>query len=63
MKQPGRYHGKNSGNGEGSLPKLLDKMNHKAEFDEDLIRKYHALIDLEEFKAREKLTINGKQSD
>jgi len=41
--------------------KLLDKMNHKAEFDEELIRKYHALIDLEEFKAREKLTSNGKQ--
>jgi len=41
--------------------KLLDKMNHKAEFDEELIRKYHALIDLEEFKAREKITINGKQ--
>ena len=34
---------------------LLDKMNHKAEFDEDLIRKYLSLIDMEEFKIREKL--------
>ena len=34
--------------------KLLNQMNHKAEFDEDLIRKYLALIDLEEFKIREK---------
>jgi len=35
--------------------KLLDKMNHKEEFDEDIIRKYLALIDIEEFKVREKL--------
>ena len=35
--------------------KLLDQMNHKAEFDEDLIRKYLTLIDIEEFKIREKL--------
>ncbi|HEX2607139.1 MAG TPA: Na+/H+ antiporter [Flavisolibacter sp.] len=35
--------------------KLLMKMNHKAEFDEELIRKYLGLIDLEEFKLREKL--------
>jgi CPA1 family monovalent cation:H+ antiporter len=34
--------------------KLLDKMNHSAEFDEELIRKYLSLIDLEEFKIREK---------
>src|SRR5215203_4067392 len=34
--------------------KLLNQMNHKAELDEDLIRKYLALIDLEEFKIREK---------
>jgi len=34
---------------------LLDKMNHKAEFDEELIRKYLSLIDLEEIKVREKL--------
>jgi hypothetical protein len=35
--------------------KMLDKMNHKFEFDEDLIRKYLSLIDMEEFKIREKL--------
>ena len=35
--------------------KLLSTMNRKAEFDEELIRKYHALVDLEEFKVREKL--------
>jgi CPA1 family monovalent cation:H+ antiporter len=29
-------------------------MNRLAEFDEDLIRKYLSLIDLEEFKMREK---------
>jgi CPA1 family monovalent cation:H+ antiporter len=34
--------------------KLLNDMNHRAEFDEDLIRKYLSLIDLEEFKLREK---------
>jgi monovalent cation/hydrogen antiporter len=34
--------------------KLLDEMNHAAEFDEELIRKYLSLIDLEEFKLREK---------
>ncbi|MEJ8819456.1 Na+/H+ antiporter [Lacibacter sp. H407] len=34
--------------------KLLHKMNHKAEFDEDLIRKYQSLIDIEELKMREK---------
>ncbi|HEV8515874.1 MAG TPA: Na+/H+ antiporter [Cyclobacteriaceae bacterium] len=34
---------------------LLDQMNHKAEFDEELIRKYLSLIDIEEFKIREKL--------
>jgi monovalent cation/hydrogen antiporter len=35
--------------------KLLGEMNRKAEFDEDLIRKYLSLIDIEEFKLREKL--------
>jgi CPA1 family monovalent cation:H+ antiporter len=30
-------------------------MNHRAEFDEELIRKYLALIDLEEYKLREKI--------
>lgn len=34
---------------------LLNAMNHKAEFDEELIRKYLTLIDLEELKIREKL--------
>ncbi|TGJ98380.1 Na+/H+ antiporter [Leptospira langatensis] len=32
---------------------LLDKINHQSEFDEELIRKYHALVDIEEFKTRE----------
>jgi CPA1 family monovalent cation:H+ antiporter len=34
--------------------KLLNKMNRLAEFDEELIRKYLSLIDVEEFKIREK---------
>jgi monovalent cation/hydrogen antiporter len=34
--------------------RLLNEMNRFAEFDEDLIRKYLSLIDLEEFKIREK---------
>lgn len=34
--------------------RLLDEMNHLAEFDEELIRKYLSLIDIEEFKIREK---------
>lgn len=34
---------------------LLNKMNHRAEFDEELIRKYLALTDLEELKLRKKL--------
>ena len=33
---------------------VLNEMNHSAEIDEELIRKYLALIDLEEFKIREK---------
>jgi CPA1 family monovalent cation:H+ antiporter len=33
---------------------LLSQMNQKDEFDEDLIRKYLSLIDVEEFKIREK---------
>lgn len=32
---------------------LLDRMNHKREFDEDIIRKYLYLLDLEETKLRE----------
>lgn len=35
--------------------KQLHKMNHRSEFDEDIIRKYLALLDLEETKLREKL--------
>lgn len=34
---------------------VLHQMNLKAEFDEELIRKYLALIDLEEFRIREKM--------
>lgn len=34
---------------------LLDRMNQKEEFDEDIIRKYLSLIDIEEFKIREKI--------
>lgn len=39
---------------------LLDRMNHKREFDEDIIRKYLYLLDLEETKLREnkKVEIN-----
>jgi monovalent cation/hydrogen antiporter len=36
--------------------KTLQAINHKTEFDEDLIRKYLSLIDMEEFKIREKLS-------
>lgn len=35
--------------------KLLHDMNRRAEFDEELIRKYLALIDIEEYKIREKI--------
>jgi len=35
--------------------KLLNDMNRRTEFDEDLIRKYLALVDLEELKVREKI--------
>ena len=34
---------------------LLHKMNQRSEFDEDIIRKYLSLLDLEETKLREKL--------
>jgi CPA1 family monovalent cation:H+ antiporter len=34
--------------------KVLEQMNHRSEFDEELIRKYQALIDMEEHKIREK---------
>jgi Na+/H+ antiporter len=38
---------------------LLNKMNQLSEFDEELIRKYLSLIDVEEFKIREKLLIDA----
>jgi hypothetical protein len=31
---------------------LLHEMNHRANFDEDIIRKYLALLDLEEYELR-----------
>ena len=34
---------------------LLNEMNHRAEFDEELIRKYLGLIDLDEYKVRGKM--------
>jgi Na+/H+ antiporter len=39
--------------------KLLNEMNRRADFDEELVRKYLSLIDLEEFKLREKLLEEG----
>lgn len=39
---------------------LLNKMNRRAEFDEELIRKYLLLTDVEEFKVRE---IGAQESD
>jgi monovalent cation/hydrogen antiporter len=38
----------------GRQRKRLNEMNRFEEFDEELIRKYLALIDVEEFKIREK---------
>jgi CPA1 family monovalent cation:H+ antiporter len=38
---------------------LLNKMNHHIDCNEELIRKYFALIDLEEYKTREKLLKEG----
>ena len=38
--------------------KILTSMNHKAEFDEDLIRKYLSLVDIEEYKLREKILVD-----
>ncbi len=37
----------------------LYEMNHRAEFDEELIRKYLSLIDIEELKVREKIIGEG----
>jgi monovalent cation/hydrogen antiporter len=34
--------------------RLLKEMNRRSEFDEDIIRKYLSLLDMEEFKVREK---------
>jgi CPA1 family monovalent cation:H+ antiporter len=34
---------------------LLHQMNHRSEFDEEIIRKHLSLLDLEETKLREKL--------
>lgn len=42
---------------------VLSQMNQKAEFDEELIRKYLALIDLEEFKIREKQLQEAEQEN
>jgi len=38
---------------------ILNKMNQHDEFDEDLIRKYLSLVDLEEFKLHEKIVQEG----
>ena len=35
--------------------KFLTEVNHRTEYDEEVIRKYPALIDLEELKVREKI--------
>ncbi|HEX6847048.1 MAG TPA: Na+/H+ antiporter, partial [Chitinophagaceae bacterium] len=40
-----------------SQRKVLIDMNQRSEFDEDLIRKYLGLIDLEEYKIREKIVL------
>jgi len=37
---------------------MLTAMNQRDEYDEDLIRKYLSLIDMEEFKVREKRVQN-----
>jgi CPA1 family monovalent cation:H+ antiporter len=37
--------------------KLLNDMNRKAEFDEEIIRKYLGLVDIEEYKVREKFKL------
>ena len=35
---------------------LLDKINQNSEFDEEIIRKYQFLVDMEEYKVREKFS-------
>jgi CPA1 family monovalent cation:H+ antiporter len=61
-KEPGNATGNSLGDFHRIYLELLERqrqlligMNRDSEFDEDLIRKYLALIDLEEFKTREKL--------
>ncbi|GAB3640702.1 Na+/H+ antiporter [Spirosoma arcticum] len=39
----------------GQQRSALNELNRRADYDEELIRKYFALIDLEEYKVREKL--------
>lgn len=39
--------------------KMLNDINRRSEFDEELIRKYLSLIDIEEYKFREKLAYTG----
>ena len=39
----------------GHQRKKLNEMNHRTEFDEELIRKYLALIDMEEFRLHERM--------
>ncbi|GAB2606549.1 Na+/H+ antiporter [Spirosoma areae] len=39
----------------GRQRSALNELNHRAEYDEELIRKYLAFIDLDEYKVREKL--------
>lgn len=41
--------------------KILNKINHKMEFDEELIRKYLSLIDIEEYKIRERQLPDGAE--
>ena len=41
-----------------SQREMLTAMNQRDEYDEDLIRKYLSLIDMEEFKVREKRVQN-----
>ncbi len=38
--------------------KLLEDINLRTEFDEEIIRKYHSLIDMEEYRVREKLKVS-----
>ena len=37
--------------------KLLEDINQHAEFDEDIIRKYQSLVDLEEYKVQKKYSV------